>query len=133
MEKKKLKIKGESFSDLKGFYDEIERSLTKVNVLDWKMGRNLDALNDVLEGGFGRYDNGEEIELVWVNSDRSKLKLGYEETMNYFEDRLRNCDSSNRKDVQKELEMVKNGNGKMLFEIIVGIIKEHQHIKLKME
>ncbi len=36
---------------MEGFYDEIDRVLTKD--LDWKTGHNLNALNDLLRGGFG--------------------------------------------------------------------------------
>ena len=69
----KYTIDGNSFSDEKGFYDEIERKLT--NGLDWKIGRNLDAFNDVLWGGFGKFEYEEKIILNWKNIERSKILL----------------------------------------------------------
>lgn len=39
-------IDGNNFSDLEGFYDEIDKILTKD--LEWKTGYNLDAYNDFL-------------------------------------------------------------------------------------
>jgi RNAse (barnase) inhibitor barstar len=126
-----IEIDGARFSNLKSFYDEVERGLT--SGLPWKIGRNLDAFDDVLEGGFGMHDYLEEVELVWRNSDRSKLKLGYEETVEYLQEKLKKCHPTAREDVREKLELAKNGEGETLFEIIVDIIKGHQHIKLKME
>ncbi|MCP1224211.1 barstar family protein [Sebaldella sp. S0638] len=43
--------------------------------LTWKTGRNLNAFNDILRGGFGVFDD-EEIILIWKNSESSEEKLG---------------------------------------------------------
>ena len=82
--KKQLEIDGNSFSDLAGFYDEVERKLTKD--LDFKIGRNLDAFNDVLSGGFCVHDVNEEIVLRWKNSEKSKSDLGFDETVKNLEE-----------------------------------------------
>lgn len=66
-------INGNKFSSEKGFYNEIERVLT--NDLNWKIGRNLNAFNDVLSGGFGVFDVDEEIILEWKNFYKSGEKL----------------------------------------------------------
>lgn len=69
-----LTIDGNNFSDIKGFYDEIDKILTKD--LDWKTGHNLDAYNDLLRGGFGVHEYGEPIVLRWFNYEKSKRELG---------------------------------------------------------
>jgi hypothetical protein len=51
MDETVIYINGNNFSGMEGFYDEIDRVLTKD--LDWKTGHNLNALNDLLRGGFG--------------------------------------------------------------------------------
>ena len=73
MAKLVLTIDGLNFSDLEGFYDEIDRVLTKD--LDWKTGHNLNAFNDLLRGGFGVHDYEEPFILIWKNSAKSKLEL----------------------------------------------------------
>lgn len=35
-------------------------------------GRNLDAVNDVLSGGFGIFDEDEQIDLIWINMEYSE-------------------------------------------------------------
>lgn len=68
-----IKINGNSFSNLVEFYDEVERKMTKG--LGWKIGRNLNAFNDVLRGGFGVHDCDEDYNLIWENSKKSKSEL----------------------------------------------------------
>ncbi|MEZ3434875.1 MAG: barstar family protein [Lachnospiraceae bacterium] len=70
---KTFTIDGNNFSDLEGFYDEIDKILTKD--LEWKTGHNLDAYNDLLRGGFGVHDE-EPIVLKWLNYKKSKRELG---------------------------------------------------------
>lgn len=71
---KEIIIDGDKFATLSEFYDEVENKLTKG--LDWKIGRNLDAFNDVLTGGFGVHDYEEPIQIKWINSVKSKKDLG---------------------------------------------------------
>lgn len=72
-----ITIDGESFKDMAGFYDEIERNF----FTGGQMGRNLNALDDVLWGGFGIFEDGEAIRLVWKNSKKSRRDLGYKATV----------------------------------------------------
>ena len=45
--------------------------------MEWKTGHNLDALNDLLRGGFGVFDD-EPIKIKWINYEKSKNDLGNE-------------------------------------------------------
>ena len=69
-------INGDNFSDIETFYDEIDNVLTKN--LDWKTGHNLNAFNDLLRGGFGIYECGEPVKIVWTNFSKSRQLLGQE-------------------------------------------------------
>lgn len=124
-------IDGNTFSDLSGFYDEVERKLT--HGMGWRMGRNLDALNDVLRGGFGFHDYGEELTLTWLNSGKSTRDLGQDETLKYIEAKLTTCHPSNIASVTQDLEDAKAGKGDSLFGLIVGIIRGHDHITLTLQ
>ncbi len=59
---KRYEIDGTNFSNLDGFYAEIGRVL--IPGVYW--GRNLDAFDDILRGGFGTPEEG--FVLVWKNS-----------------------------------------------------------------
>ena len=69
MPKPVLTINGGNFSTLEEFYDEVERVL--IPGAAW--GRNLDAFNDILRGGFGTPEGG--FVLRWLESDRSRKHL----------------------------------------------------------
>jgi len=72
--KKVITINGNNFSDLEGFYGEIDKLLTKD--LNWKTGHNFDAFEDILKGGFGVHEDGEPIVIKWINYEKSKKDLG---------------------------------------------------------
>lgn len=128
---KEITIDGDRFSTLMGFYDEIETKLTKG--LDWRIGRNLDAFNDVLRGGFGVHDYEEPLIVRWINSGKSKQDLGWLATINYIEGKLERCHPTNIPSVEEDLDKARHGEGEVLFEIIIGIMRGHDHIELKIE
>jgi len=101
MNNKVFIFNGNNFDTLDGFYDEVERVLTKD--LDWKIGRNLNAFDDVLCGGFGAFEYEEAINIIWENSTKSNSDLGY---------------PANKRE------------GQTVFDIIIEIIKDHKHINL---
>jgi len=128
---KEIIIDGNNFDSLDKFYNEIENKLTKG--LDWKIGRNLDAYNDILSGGFGVHDYEEPIKIKWINSGRSKKNLGHEETIKFLEEKIKHCHPTNITSVQEDLENAKRGQGQTLFELIIEITRGHEHIELSVE
>ena len=70
-----IEINGNKFSNQKGFYREVESKMT--SGLNWKIGQNLDAFNDVLCGGFGIHEVDEKYILNWHRSEKSKSELKY--------------------------------------------------------
>ena len=131
--KKTLILDGNNFSNRAEFYDEIEKVFTKG--LDWKIGRNLNALNDILRGGFGVTAYEEPFKLIWKHSEKSKTDLGYPQTIAYLEELLESCHPSNRELVQQELDFALRQQGRTFFERVLDMIKNHemQHIELNLE
>jgi RNAse (barnase) inhibitor barstar len=119
MNKKTVIINGDNFSNLEGFYDEIDCVLT--NNLDWQTGHNLDAFNDLLRGGFGVHDYGEPIKLIWKNISKSKLDLGFVETKKWYESKI----------FDDKLKMITEQDGQTLFKIILEIISNQENIEFQ--
>jgi RNAse (barnase) inhibitor barstar len=67
--------------------------------LTWDTGHNLNAFNDLLRGGFGVHEYEEPIKLIWRNSNKSKFDL------------------------------IERRENETLYEILVSIIKDHEHIE----
>ena len=92
-------LDGNNFTDMEGFYNEINKLLTKN--LHWKTGHNLNAFNDLLRGGFGVHEYNEPITIRWINFDKSKEALGDKMVLILLEIML-DCDDSDH-DVKVEI------------------------------
>lgn len=72
-EKKTFEIQGQNIHDIETFYDEIQRVLCPQCGF---FGRNLDALEDILRGGFGTFDFGESIRVIVHHPETIKKAVG---------------------------------------------------------
>jgi RNAse (barnase) inhibitor barstar len=117
--KRVYEIDGARFSTLEGFFDEISRVL--VPRVPW--GRNLDAFNDILRGGFGTPEDG--FVLLWIRSDVSRERLGYPETVRQLEMQLQRCHPSHRTSIVGRIEAAKRGEGPTVFDWLIDIISNH--------
>lgn len=113
-----LVIDGSRFDDLDGFAREFSSFLT-----DHTWRGNLDALNDILWGGFGTPEGG--FELRWLNSETSRRALGWPATITRYERLLQTCHPDNRARIQHELDEARQHRGQILFDLIVEIIQAH--------
>ncbi len=111
-------IDGKNFCTLEEFYDEVG----KVLIPGQKWGKNLDAFNDILYDWIDIPD--EEVIIKWINSDVSKERLGYIETVRQLELRLQKCHPTNRNHVWRELERAKQLKGPTVFDWLVDILKQ---------
>ena len=120
MDQKKIyEIDGHHFSTLEEFYQEISHVL--IPGAHW--GHNLDAFNDILRGGFGTPEAG--FILRWKNSDISRQRLGYAETVRQLSLRLERCHPTNKPDVKADLEQAKKAEGATVFDWLVEIVQIH--------
>ncbi len=113
-----LVVDGSRFDDLDGFAREFSRLLS-----GYVWHGNLDALNDVLRGGFGTPDGGWV--LRWTASETSRTALGHPETARRLERLLPGVDPSNRAAFTARLDAARRGEGPTLFDEIVAIVREH--------
>jgi RNAse (barnase) inhibitor barstar len=120
-ERRVYAIDGASFSTLEGFWDEVSEKLIPGEF--W--GRNLDAFNDILYGGFGTPEEG--FVLVWKNSSLSKERLGHAETARWYEDALKRCHPSGVARMREGLARAQRGEGPTLFDWLVEIITDENH------
>ena len=116
----RLEIDGSRFATLEGFFDEVSHVLISSGA-SW--GRNLDAFNDILRGGWGTPERG--FLLIWANHRLSREHLGYPETVRQLERRLSTCHPENRAHVAPELEAARRSEGLTVFDWLVEIIAAH--------
>src|SRR5262249_33668233 len=97
--------------------------ISRVLVPEAEWGRNLDAFNDILRGGFGTPEDG--FQLRWINSERSRSVLGYAETIRQLKKRLQNCHPTNRTAVARDLAEARNHCGPTVFDWLIEIVQTH--------
>ncbi len=98
--------------------------------VDWKLGQSLDAFSDLLYGGFGIIESNEPINLIWLNFEKNKIDLGYELTLQYYQQKLLKPTVFNIDFVNAQIDKLQHGHGKTYFDIILEIIAEHDNITL---
>lgn len=113
------RLDGTRIVSLDTFFDEFSRVVLPHQT--W--GRNLDAFNDVLRGGFGTPADG--FTLVWCCSAVSKANLSFDETVRQLERRLARCHASHRGRILREIEEAQAGAGKTVFDWLIEIIRAH--------
>ena len=127
MTKKVFIVDGSKFSTL----TEATAILNDALGLDGAWNGNLDALNDILSGGFGTPDEG--FVLVWRNSALSRDRLGHSETLRWLQRTVRECHQLNIPNVRQRIAAAEQGKGETLFDALVEIICGHEEIELRLE
>jgi RNAse (barnase) inhibitor barstar len=112
-------LDGSRIATLEDFYDEVSRVLIPGSA--W--GRNLDAFNDILRGGFGTPQAG--FVLRWMDHRLSRTRLSYAETVRQLERRLERCHPSNRQAVLNDLGRAAREEGSTVFDWLLEIIRTH--------
>ncbi len=128
MPRTRIHIDGERFHDIPTFYDEINRIFMEDE--DWKIGQSLDALNDVLHGGFGPIRGAEELDLIWRNFEKSRSDLGYDAMHRHLSAKLDQPTRFNIAKIQQDLENLERAGHPTYFDIILEIIADHPNIRL---
>lgn len=113
-------IDGGEVTDLERFWQLIGEA---VNGPGGYFGRNLDAFNDCLRGGFGTPDDDDFV-IEWRDHQLSRQALGYPETVRQLRIRLGRCHPTNRELVQRDLERAEAEQGRTVFDWLVDIMTE---------
>ncbi|MEM6483667.1 MAG: barstar family protein [Pseudomonadota bacterium] len=116
---KQYTLDGSAFQTL----EEFAAHFSDVVLGEHRWNGNLDALNDILRGGFGTPQAG--FEIVWENASLSREALGYAETVRQLEKRLSTCHPKNASSVEVQIQKARSCTGPTVFDWIFEIIREH--------
>jgi hypothetical protein len=124
---KTLVIVASNVRDIGTFYDEINRVFMAGE--DWKLGPSLDALDDMLRGGYGAISGRERVRLVWEGMEASRSDLGVDVTRAYLLAKLSRPDVFNATLINRQLEELEV-EAQTFFDIVVEVIEGHPNIDL---
>ena len=119
-------IDGNDIHTTQDFYDNLIRAIVP-GVIEVRL-RTLDGLNDFLYRGDDKPERG--FILVWKNSEVSRMRLGYPETVKQLEKTLVECHPANKKSVLERIEAAKRNTGVTMFDKIVNVIRVHPDVEL---
>jgi RNAse (barnase) inhibitor barstar len=123
-------IDGAAVDGIPALYDELNRVFMADE--DWRLGQSLDALNDLLYGGFGALHGVDDVHVVWTDSDTSRRALGRDATAEYYREKLRHPDVFDAERFRRMLADVESGTGQTYFDIVLEIFAEHADIRLEL-
>jgi hypothetical protein len=127
MAKREHFVDGSKFSTLSEAASEVTRALD----LPVPWTGNLDTLDELLSRWPGGPGNVEVI--VWRNSEASRRKLAYEETVRWYERHLPACDVSALTWFEERLAAAQERKGQTIFDWLVEIFRSHGNIHLRLE
>jgi len=123
-----LTLDGTRIHDIASFYDAINR-LFMADV-DWQLGHSLDALDDMLYGGFGALDGDAPVTLVWTHFEQTRDALGIDATRAWLQDKLDTPGRYDKTRIRRELDALEAGSGPTYFDIVLEILAAHPNITL---
>lgn len=123
----RLVIEGSRIRDLASFYAEMTRVF--LPEAGWPMGDSLDALNDALYGGFGAFEPGAEVTVIWHDMAAARSALGRKATRDWLTAKLGRAGYDQAR-AQAELAALDDGRGPTLFDLVMTVFAEHPQVTL---
>ncbi len=115
----RYELNGGAFDSFEGFVEHFNRVVLRHHA--WN--GSLDALDDILGGGFGTPDGG--FLIVWKDHTASKRTLGHGAMANWLEKSLSTCHPDNVASMQRQLAEAEGGQGPTLFDVLLNIFQTH--------
>jgi hypothetical protein len=125
---KTLRLEGAAVHDIPSFYDELNR-VFMVGV-EWRLGASLDALADLLYGGYGAIDGDEPVRVVLGDDRRLREALGVEETRRHHLAKLEQPERYDVALIEERLRALDAGRGPTYYETVREIFAEHPNLEV---
>ncbi|MDT3488323.1 ribonuclease inhibitor [Stenotrophomonas maltophilia] len=123
-----LQVEGAAINDIASLYAEINRVFMAGE--DWQLAPSLDALDDLLYGGYAALAGHAQATLIWRDIAHSRTALGMETTRQWLLAKLDTPGSFNTQAIARQLDTLQRGEGQTYFEIVMEIFASHRQITL---
>lgn len=122
-----LRLDGRRIRDIPSFYDEINRVFMAGE--DWRLGPSLDALDDMLRGGYGALHDTEEARVTWAEHAASAEALGVEVTRAQLLAKLEDP-RFDQAIARRKLDRLEAEGGPTYFDTVLEVFADHPRIEL---
>ncbi|MDQ4683123.1 MULTISPECIES: ribonuclease inhibitor [Stenotrophomonas maltophilia group] len=123
-----LQIEGAAINDIPSLYAEINRVFMAGG--NWQLGPSLDALDDLLHGGYGVLAGHDRATVIWGDIEHSRAALGRTTTCQWLQSKLEAPGTFNTRTIALKLDALQRGQGQTYFEIVMEIFASHRQITL---
>lgn len=123
-----VELRGAAITDIASLYDELNRVFMADE--DWQLGPSLDALDDLLYGGFGAAFGHERVRVVWRDHARSRDALGVATTASWYEAKLAQPGTFNTEKVTRDLAELRASGGPTYFDLVLEVFASHPNVEL---
>ncbi len=125
-----LVLDGSRVDDIASFYDEVNRRFMADE--DWRLGPSLDALDDILYGGYGAAAGAANLRIVWLESERSRAALGVEATLAWLDSKLAEPETFDVVAISAQRAALLDGSGPTYFELVLDVFAGHPEVDLEL-
>lgn len=129
MDRLTLTVEGSAIDDIASFYAEINRVF--MHGEDWQLGPSLDALDDMLYGGYGVLAGHDSVQVRWKDIAHSRHALGVAATRAWLQAKLDAPGRFNAPALQAQLHALERGEGQTYFDIVMDIFAAHPEVALQ--
>ena len=125
-----LTIDGSAVHDIASLYDELNRVFMTGE--SWRLGPSLDALDDMLYGGYGALLGRTAARVVWTDFETSRHALGREATIAYYAAKLDQPGRYQAETARSAIAELEAGRGKIYADIVLEIFADHPAVELEL-
>lgn len=126
-----LIIEGSRITDIESLYVELNRVFMAEE--DWTLGPSLDALHDLLGGGYGALQGKGTHCVIWRDFATARAALGVAATRDWLQQKLAQPNTFNAARITAQLQALEDGSGPTYFDIVMEIFADHPDILLRTE
>ena len=124
-------IEGGAVRGIPSLYDELNRIFMAGE--DWRLGDSLDALDDLLYGGFGALaESSDGVEVIWRDAAASRRALGRAETIEYYRGKLARPEVFDQDRFRRRLADLEAGTGPTYFDLVLDVFAGHPEVTLSL-
>ncbi len=123
-------IEGRRIGGIPDLYDQLNRLFMTGE--DWQLGASLDALDDLLYGGYGTLAEDDAVRIVWRDAAHSRDALGVAETEGWLQGKLAQPGRFRSDDLQRQLDDLRAGRGRTYFDRVLEVFEGHPAITLEL-
>jgi len=124
-----LVLDGSAIHDIPSFYAEINRVFMASE--DWQLAPSLDALDDLLYGGYGALAGHASATVHWTHIAHSRAALGAAATRAWLQEKLAQPGTFNAGSIGAQLDALERGGGQTYFDIIMDVFAAHPTLQLR--